>query len=78
MRYCLEHDLAHLLVGETLPGQRSAVLWAIAHGEPTDDPMFQAEEDAAQALHWLLNLSGWPACFDALRAAVSAPSLKAN
>lgn len=58
-RYCVEHDLAHVILGELI-GTPSPVLWFVAHHMPTDAPAFEAEEKAAQALHAYLNQAGWP------------------
>jgi hypothetical protein len=55
LRYCLEHDVAHVLIGEAAGGP-SPVLWAIAHGEDTTGPLFDLEEAAAQALQKFLTV----------------------
>lgn len=45
--YCWQHDLAHCIVG-LMAGGTSVVLWALAHGLPTDTEACEAEESAAQ------------------------------
>jgi hypothetical protein len=45
--YCWQHDLAHCIVG-LIKGGNSAVLWALAHGEPTNTPECDREEREAQ------------------------------
>src|SRR5687767_12113500 len=46
--YAWQHDVAHVIVG-LINGGVSRVLWAAAHGLPTDTPECEAEEKAAQA-----------------------------
>lgn len=47
--YCWQHDLFHVMHGE-MQGRPSAVLWALAHGEPTDTLECQEEERMVQDL----------------------------
>lgn len=49
LRYCQEHDLAHHLVCEYF-GNRSAVLWALAHSRQPDAWDTASEEALALAL----------------------------
>lgn len=55
MLYCWQHDLVHVMVGE-MNGGPSLVLWAVAHGEPTDTPECELEERQAQDLQRLLQM----------------------
>lgn len=49
-RYCVEHEVAHHVVCETLLGEASPVLWGIAHGEPLPPEKAAFEEMMAQGL----------------------------
>lgn len=53
--YCWQHDLMHVIVGE-MNGGPSLVLWAVAHGEPTDTPECELEESQAQDLQRVLQM----------------------
>ena len=71
-RYCLEHDVCHLLIEEALYGRPSRILWGLAHGEPV--PAFDAvyEEFAAQGLQRFVRANERPIIggvdWDALKA----------
>lgn len=47
--YCWQHDLAHVIVALMHGYRPSAVLWALAHNEPTDTIECETEEIAAQS-----------------------------
>jgi hypothetical protein len=49
MLYCWQHDLMHVIHGE-MRGRPSVVLWAVAHGLPTDTPECVMEERETQEL----------------------------
>jgi hypothetical protein len=48
--YAWTHDVCHVLYGLQQPGGLSPVLYAAAHGQPTDGPVFDAEELAVQQM----------------------------
>lgn len=50
LAYCREHEFAHALAAECLKGQRSHVLWSLAHNEEPDIGAALFEEIAAQTL----------------------------
>ena len=47
--YCWQHDLMHVMHAE-MRDRPSVVLWAVAHGLPTDTPECEQEEREAQDL----------------------------
>lgn len=47
--YCWQHDLCHVIWG-LMNGGPSIVLWAVAHGIPTDGESFEREEQQVQEL----------------------------
>lgn len=54
MRYCREHEFAHLFVEERLHDRPSRVLWAIAHDQMLTGPEAAYEESFAQVFQrWL-------------------------
>jgi hypothetical protein len=48
LRYCIEHELAHLVAEECLFDRPSRILWGLAHGEPLSAPESAYEEMMAQ------------------------------
>lgn len=50
LAYCVEHELAHLLVEEVLHDRPSRVLWALALGHPLTGHRAAYEEGMAQML----------------------------
>lgn len=54
--YCWQHDVAHVLVALISGRGPSKVLFALAHGQRTDTPACEDEEQEAQALQRALFL----------------------
>lgn len=50
LRYCREHELAHLIVEEWLHDRPSRILWGLAHEQPLSPYEAAYEEAAAQML----------------------------
>lgn len=50
LRYCQEHEVAHLIVEEMIHQRPSRVLWGLAHDEPLCPQEAAYEELAAQTL----------------------------
>lgn len=48
--YCIEHEVAHLIVEEVLHNRPSRVLWGLAHGQPLEPHEAAYEEMMAQGL----------------------------
>jgi hypothetical protein len=57
LRYCQEHELAHLFVGEWFGNGTSHVLWELAHGRNPDIGIAIQEEATSQLLQrwWRAN-----------------------
>ena len=72
LRYCIEHEVAHLVVEEVLHDRPSRVLWALAHGQPLLGADSAYEEIAAQALQRFVRANERPivggVALDAMRA----------
>lgn len=65
-RYCLEHDLCHVILGELIRGP-SPTLWRVAHGFDTTLAVVEKEEEAAKTLHAFLNAVAWPEPYQQIR-----------
>lgn len=49
-RYCLEHEIAHALIGEVVFNGPSRVIWGLAHGRHAPAVEILAEEELAISL----------------------------